>query len=124
MNYTKNVYVGDVVSCEYINLDGEKKIGLFCIIYCERYDINTNTGNNIVALKITSKNQSKYDWYLPIYNKRLFMNSRICCTKPYLFRFSNITGKICKLDKLTLRKLCAKLNNYHNEIIRQITYEA
>lgn len=121
--YTRNVYAGDVVSCEYIDLDGEKKVGLFCIIYCEKYDGNTNTGNNIVALKVTSKHQDKYEWYLPISNKRLFMNSRICCTKPYLFKFSNITGVVCKLKKLEMRDLCAKLNQYHNETIRQIMYE-
>lgn len=117
------MYVGDVVSCEYIDLDGEKKIGLFCVIYCEKFDGNTDTGNNIIGLKITSKYQDKYKWYLPITNKKLIMDSRICCTKPYLFKFSNITGKLCKLKKSELKKLCAALDKCHNEIMKQMFYE-
>ena len=79
-----------IVCANYTNLDNEKKVGIFLVIYDEYNDGKTNGGSNVLALKITSHVDVNCLYKLPIESKLLDLDSVVIYSKFYTINKKNI----------------------------------
>lgn len=117
--------IGDIVLCDYIDINGVKKEGLFCIGYTERYDMTQGVAGNVMACKITSQLNTMYNYYVDLPKDTLSClskDSRICASKTYIFKEEDVKRVI---GKLTLPQLLQFQNAqmcYDNSIKEQMAY--
>lgn len=56
------ISVGDIVTSLYTDIRGDRKVGLFLVVYTEENDPNDYNNRNVTGLKLTSK-----DLYANVY---------------------------------------------------------
>lgn len=56
------INVGDIVTSLYTDIRGDRKVGLFLVVYMEENDPNDYNNRNVTGLKLTSK-----DLYANVY---------------------------------------------------------
>ena len=94
--YLSNNHPGDIIITKYRDLSGVEKKGLFCILYLERFDNNTECANNIICAKVTSKCHGKYSYYVDLKkgDGGIMTDSKICPTKLYLIKWEDVIDKL------------------------------
>ena len=50
-----NIDVFDIVTSPYMDINGQRKIGLFLVVYMEEKDPNDYNNRNVTGLKLTSR---------------------------------------------------------------------
>lgn len=97
---------GSIVKHFYKTFDGESRIGLFLIIYDEKYDCSIVANDNLLGLKITSTSRDlHYDVELKKANNPcLDHTSYVMCSKPLVMSIRNleVIGEVCPFDMLSV----------------------
>ena len=118
-----NYKVGDVVCANYGGFDGEKKIGIFLIIYSEKQDrIYSDGHTNFNAIKITTNNFLGDSYTVRIYagDANLESNCLANISKVHTLSKDQIYKKLGSLKSITMFKVFKELRNFNNEVESQI----
>lgn len=116
-----DINVLDIVTAPYTDIKGERKIGLFLIVYMEDKDPNDFNNRNVTGLKLTSK-----DLYANVYRTlvttkdvpKLTNNSYIYANKLSTLLASNCRF-VSKLPTYLCEEVLNKLQLYLNQVNEQ-----
>lgn len=114
---------GDVVSIKYDNFNGGKTVGLFLIIYSERFDrIYTNGHTNINCVKITTDNFQGNSYTVKVRkgNANLAKDCLVNLSKVHTFRKEQVLKKIGTLDNKTMLNVFKEIRTFNQEVENQI----
>ena len=125
MNYNNGFEysVGDVVCATYGDFNGEKKIGIFLLIYNEKDDRKYNINHtNFTALKITTNNMLGNMYVTRLYKGAANLDSDcfVNCSKIHTFAKEQVYKKIGQLHPRIMTQVYKELNDYTNELSRQV----
>lgn len=115
--------VGDIVSATYGDFNGEKRVGLFLIVYNEKDDRKYNINHtNLTAIKITTNNMLGNMYVVRLYKgeSNLERNCFVNCSKIHTFTKEQVYKKIGQLSPKTMTQVFKELNEYNNELSRQV----
>ena len=100
---------GDIIMAYYGDMDNKEKLGIFCVLYDEFIDKESNCNLNLTALKITTKSHEDYNYYVEIAqgNGGLASDSRVCCSKTHT---------------LHKKKVRVKIGSIHGELLKRCYY--
>lgn len=119
--YQEPIKVFDIVSAPYMTIQGERKIGLFLVIYMEANDNNDFNNRNLTGLKLTSK-----DLYANVYRTLVTTNDVPRLTKDsyvYANKPSTLLKDACRFVGRLPVHLCEEvlknLSTYLHEISTQ-----
>lgn len=118
-----NYKVGDVVCANYGGFDGEKKIGIFLIIYSEKQDrIYTYGHSNFNAIKITTNNFLGDSYTVRIYagDGNLESNCLANISKIHTLSKEQVYKKLGTLKNTTMLKVFKEMRNFNNEVDSQL----
>lgn len=113
---------GDIIMAYYGDMDNKEKLGIFCVLYDEFIDKESNCNLNLTALKITTKSHEDYNYYVEIAqgNGGLASDSRVCCSKTHTLHKKKVRVKIGSIHGELLKKVLLCYNKYNGEITRQV----
>lgn len=113
---------GDIIMAYYGDMDNKEKLGIFCVLYDEFIDKESNCNLNLTALKITTKSHEDYNYYVEIEqgNGGLASDSRVCCSKTHTLHKKKVRVKIGSIHGELLKKVLLCYNKYNSEITRQV----
>ena len=123
VNYLKGVCnYFDIVTSPYTDLDGNRLIGLFLIIYKESSDSMIRQAKNVVGLKITSQ-----DTYPSIYRvaisqrdcPKLKTDSFVYVNHPYTLSAKTCVH-VCRLPECLYSQVASKLLMYSYSMQNQL----
>lgn len=122
---TPEIETWDIVTSPYTDINGDRKIGLFLIIYTEEGDPNDFNNRNVTGLKLTSK-----DLYANVYRTlvtvkdvpKLTSNSYV-----YANKVSTLLARHCRVVSKLPTNLCeeviSKLTIYLSQVQAQTSSE-
>lgn len=118
-------HAGDIVVSKYRDINGDDKVGIFCILYLERYDTNIECANNVVCVKVTTKYHPKYKYYvdLPKEVANIQENSRICPSKLYTIKYTDIHKRIGRLNKDVLKQVLDNFTLWSDNAKKQMNFQ-
>lgn len=123
-NYNAPIEIGSVVCASIGDFEGNKKIAMFLVLYDEKQDSSVVGNDDVIALKITSKDIYKSKYLYNITKNRydfLDKNCLVCCNNLHtLNKITNVYKIIGKLDKEDLYNVCNLYNQFNNELLRQL----
>lgn len=115
--------VGDIVCANYNGFDGEKKVGIFLIIYSERQDrMYTNGHTNLTCVKVTTNNLlgNSYTVRLRVGDANLENECIVNLSKMHTFTKEQIYKKLGRLSSNTMFNIFKELRAFNNEMEQQI----
>ena len=115
--------VGDIVCANYNGFDGEKKVGIFLIIYSERQDrMYTNGHTNLTCVKVTTNNLlgNSYTVRLRAGDANLGNECIVNLSKLHTFTKEQIYKKLGSLSSNTMFNIFKELRAFNNEMEQQI----
>lgn len=111
----------DIVTSPYTDINGDRKIGLFLIVYTENGDPNDFNNRNVTGLKLTSK-----DLYANVYRTLVTTNDVPKLTANsyvYANKCNTLLARHCRVVSKLPTNLCeeviVKLNTYLHEVQTQ-----
>lgn len=114
---------GSVVCASIGDFNGNKKIGLFLVLYDERSDNDIMDNQNVVALKLTTQNTCS-NYVLQISSKSnsfLDKDCIVCCSKLHtLHKVSNIYKVLGVVSPNTLKRVYRVYKKFENKMNDQI----
>lgn len=121
----QDIDVFDIVTSPYVDIKGDRKIGLFLVVYKEDLDPNDYNHRNVTGLKLTSK-----DLYANVYRTlvttrdvpKLTNNSYIYANKPSTLLSSHCRF-VAKLPVNLCEEVMSKLNIYLSQTQSQTNTE-
>jgi hypothetical protein len=121
----QDIDVFDIVTSPYVDIKGDRKIGLFLVVYKEDLDPNDYNHRNVTGLKLTSK-----DLYANVYRTlvttrdvpKLTNNSYIYANKPSTL-LSRHCRFVAKLPVNLCEEVMSKLNIYLSQTQSQTNTE-
>lgn len=115
----------DIVTSPYTDINGDRKIGLFLIVYTEDGDPNDFNNRNVTGLKLTSK-----DLYANVYRTLVTTNDVPKLTANsyvYANKCNTLLARHCRVVSKLPTNLCeeviVKLNTYLHEVQAQTSSE-
>ena len=115
--------VGDIVCANYNGFDGEKRVGIFLIIYSERQDRIYTTGHtNLTCVKVTTNNLlgNSYTVRLRAGDANLENECIVNLSKLHTFTKEQIYKKLGSLSSNTMFNIFKELRAFNNEMEQQI----
>lgn len=83
-NWDRPILPGTVVCANFNTFNGERKVGLFVVLYDEQTDTNILDDKNVVALKLSTQNSCVSNYSVAVDNNlNNFLNDSCiaCCSK-------------------------------------------
>lgn len=114
---------GDVVCVSYYNFDNKPAVGIFLILYSERFDrLYTNGHTNITCAKITTNNLlgDSYTVRLRKGVANLETDCLVNISKQHTFTKEQAYKKLGTLDDNTMFNVFKELREYNEEVENQI----
>ena len=114
---------GDIVCVNYHNFKGEKVVGIFLIIYSERFDrVYTNGHTNLTCVKLTTNNfqGNSYTVLIRKGNANLEKDCLANLSKIHTFTKEQVFRKLGTLDGKTMLNVFKELRAYHQEVEGQV----
>ena len=114
---------GTVVIANYVNFKGEKKQGVFMILYDEALDNVTDSVMNVTAIKITTQLSMVGNYTVNLKNEDsdFFKHDSLAsCSKIHTIHKNQIVGVIGILGEKTYKKVYTGIRKFLNEIDRQM----
>ena len=115
----------DIVTSPYMDIKGNRKIGLFLVVYMEAKDPNDFNNRNITGLKLTSK-----DLYANVYRTLVTTEDvPMLASNSYIYanKFSTLLKDTCrfvgKLPEGLCEEVLGKLNIYLTQVQSQTNSE-
>ena len=115
--------VGDIVCANYNGFDGEKRVGIFLIVYDERQDRIYTTGHtNLTCVKVTTNNLlgNSYTVRLRAGDANLENECIVNLSKLHTFTKEQIYKKLGRLSSNTMFNVFKELRAFNNEMEQQI----
>ena len=115
--------IGDVVCATYGGFDGDKKVGIFVVLYNERYDRKyTNGHTNINCAKITSNNLLGDSYTVRLYkgDANLDNDCIVNISKMHVMSKEQVYKKLGHLNNATMLRVFKEVRQFNNEIEQQI----
>lgn len=115
--------VGDIVCANYNGFDGEKRVGVFLIVYSEKQDrIYTNGHTNLTCVKITTNNLlgNSYTVKVKAGEANLEKDCIINISKLHTFTKEQIYKKIGTLSSNRMFNVFKEMRVFNNELEQQI----
>ena len=115
--------VGDVICANYNGFDGEKRVGIFLIVYDERQDRIYTTGHtNLTCVKVTTNNLlgNSYTVRLRAGDANLENECIVNLSKLHTFTKEQIYKKLGSLSSNTMFNIFKELRAFNNEMEQQI----
>ena len=115
--------VGDIVCANYNGFDGEKRVGIFLIIYSERQDrMYTNGHTNLTCVKVTTNNLlgNSYTVRIKPGEANLENECIVNLSKLHTFTKEQIYKKLGSLSSNTMFNVFKELRAFNNEMEQQI----
>lgn len=107
----------------YNNFKGEKVVGIFLIIYSERFDrVYTNGHTNLTCVKLTTNNfqGNSYTVLIRKGNANLEKDCLANLSKVHTFAKEQVFKKLGTLDGKTMLNVFKELRAYHQEVEGQV----
>ena len=83
-NWNRPLLPRTVICSNFNTFDGEKKVGLFVVLYDEQSDPNVIDDKNVIAIKLSTQNSCMSNYSVAIdTNLNMFFNDNCiaCCSK-------------------------------------------
>ena len=123
-NWNAPLLPGTIVCANYGDFNGEKRVGLFFVIYDEQIDNNVFSKKNVVALKITSQTTLVSNYVATISNiKNQFLDKpcMVACSKVHvLHKEDNVYKVLGMVDPSTCKKVFQSYFKFISETERQL----
>ena len=124
-DYTKPLLPGAVVCSKYNTFEGERKVGIFMILYDEQTDGSITEDKNVLALKLSTKGTCVSNYSMQIdrkLNNFLECDCIACVSKIHtLHKKEQIYKIIGYLHPATYHKLYKIYMRFNNQLITQLT---
>lgn len=124
-NVQQDINVFDIVTSPYMDIKGNRKIGLFLVVYEEANDPNDFNNRNLTGLKLTSK-----DLYANVYRTLVTTEDvPMLASNSYIYanKFSTLLKDTCRFVSKLPENLCeevlGKLNIYLTQVQSQTNSE-
>jgi hypothetical protein len=124
-NVQQDINVFDIVTSPYMDIKGNRKIGLFLVVYEEAKDPNDFNNRNLTGLKLTSK-----DLYANVYRTLVTTEDvPMLASDSYIYanKFSTLLKDTCRFVSKLPDPLCeevlSKLNIYLTQVQTQTNSE-
>jgi len=123
-NWNVPLIPGTIVCAAYNEFEGERKVGIFCVLYDEQLDNNILQKKNVFAIKLSTQTTlaGNYSVEVPI-NRNEFLDKQCvaCCSKIHtLHKIYNIYKVLGTLDAITMKNIYKTYNRFVTEVERQI----
>jgi len=123
-DWNKPLQAGSIVLAGYNDFKGNRKAGIFLVLYDEQLDNDLFESKNVLAMKLSTQTTllSNYVVRIPM-NRNQFLNtpSLICCSKTHLLhKCDNIYNVLGQLDSGTVKLVYKTYKKFINEVDRQI----
>lgn len=118
-----NAKVGDVVCATYGDFNGEKRVGIFVVLYSERQDRKyTNGHTNLNVAKITTNNLlgDSYTVRLRPGDGGLDNDCIVNISKMLVITKEQVYKKIGSLDSKTMFNIFKELREFNIELEKQV----
>ena len=115
--------VGDVVCIDYNDFTGNKKIGLFLIIYSERQDRSYSAGHsNITCVKLTTNNFRGDSYVVKLHrgDANLQEDCLVNLSKIHTFISKNNYKIIGRLGPNEMSRVFKELTKFNQEVLNQV----
>lgn len=126
MNYDWNEVLvpGTIICSNYNSFDGEKRVGLFVVLYDEQSDNNVLDKNNIIAIKLSTQNTCVSNYSVAVETKlNNFLNDSCiaCCSKVHtLHKREQVYKKLGVLHPATYHRIYKAFMRFQNEVSNQL----
>lgn len=124
-NPQQDINVFDIVTSPYMDIKGNRKIGLFLVVYEEANDPNDFNNRNLTGLKLTSK-----DLYANVYRTLVTTEDvPMLASNSYIYanKHSTLLKDTCRFVSKLPENLCeevlGKLNIYLTQVQSQTNSE-
>ena len=127
MNYDYNrpLLPGTVVCSKYNTFEGERKVGIFLILYDEQSDGNIMEDKNVLALKLSTKGTCVSNYSTDIdrkLNNFLTCDCIACCSKIHtLHKKEQIYKVIGYLHPATYHTVFKIFMKFNSQMVAQLT---
>ncbi len=123
-DWNKPLLPGTVICSQFGGFDGENRIGIFVVLYDEQTDKNVLEDNNIMAVKVSTKDTCITNYSVPI-NRQLnnFMDDDciVCCSKVHTLHKKEQVYKILgTLHPATYHKVFKVYSKFNNEVMNTL----
>lgn len=114
---------GTIVTANYADFEGKKKVGIFCILYDEQLDSSNTFKGNVVALKVTTSYNMITNYCVPLTDGRNSFIERECmvlCSKLHTLEKEQIYKVLGSIHPHTLRQVYKCFRRFETELERQM----
>lgn len=121
----KSLFVpGTIVLTDYRDFDGQVRQGVFCILYDEALDPNTDHKFNVVAVKVTTSQKQLGVYSVPLNydDKNNFLKelSYAMCSKIHVISKNSIRCSLGRLEKDTYLHVYKTYKRFQNEMDKEL----
>lgn len=114
---------GDIVCATYGDFNGEKRVGVFLVIYSERFDrIYTSGHTNLTCAKITTNNLLGNSYTVRIKKGDANMDNEclVNLSKLHTFTKEQVYKTIGTVNADTMLKVFKEVRAFNNEVEQQL----
>lgn len=115
---------GTIVCANYGDFEGERRVGLFLVLYDEQMDNNVFSKKNVVAIKVSSQSTLVSNYSVPIDgDKNSFLDKPCiaCCSKIHLLhKEDNIYKVLGRVDQTARKNIFKSYFKFIGETERQL----
>ena len=114
---------GTIVTANYADFEGKKRLGIFCIIYDEQIDSSNNFKGNCIALKISTSYNMVTNYSVPLTDGRNTFLDKDCmalCSKLHTLEKKQVCKVLGSLHPYTLRQVYKCFRRFETELERQM----
>ncbi len=123
-NWNAPLVPGTIVCAAYNEFEGERKAGIFCVLYDEQLDNNILQKKNVFAIKLTTQTTLTGNYSVEVLlNRNDFLDKQCvaCCSKVHiLHKIHNVYKVLGVLDPITMKNIYKTYNRFVTEVERQI----
>lgn len=114
---------GTILCASYTDFQGNKQVGIFCVLYDEQLDSSNNFKGNIVALKVTTSYNMIVNYCVPLNDGRNDFFDKDCialCSKVHTMEKEQVYKILGTLHPYTLRQVYKVYRRFVTELERQM----
>ena len=114
---------GDIVCVSYGDFNGDKRVGIFLILYNEKQDRSYSSNHtNVVCAKLTTNNFQGDSYVVRLYKGESGLQDDcfVNLSKLHTFTYERIYKRIGNLSPSRMVKIYKELQKFHNEMNAQL----
>lgn len=123
------ITTGTVIKTKYNDFDGIERVGLFLVLYTEKFDTNVQFSSNFLACKITTQMSQTPNYCYPLLKEKIDFLDKDCmvtCSKLHTFTVTNIDLKkdvLGHLSKETMLNVYKQYRKFQRMLEMQLEAE-